>query len=616
MPPANESAAPLRLTQYSHGSGCGCKLAPSELESVLAIAFPRGEAVEPFPGLVIGNETKDDAAVYDVGGEELLVSTTDFFTPVVDDPYTFGRIAAANALSDVYAMGGRPILALAVLGWPVDLLDPALAAPILKGGQDVCREAGIPLAGGHSIDAPEPFFGLAVNGLVRREALKTNAGARVGDHLFLTKPLGTGLLSTAEKHGTLRPEDAGVAAGIMGRLNAVGEAFGTLADVHAMTDVTGFGLLGHLLELCDGAGVAAELEFGALRLPTDLAHYVAAGALAKGLKNNWRSYGHRVSPLAEPVRSILCDPQTGGGLLIAVGADSLERVREILSEHGLADHLEPVGRIVERREGEPVIQVRGHQDVPEVTVRFGLDAASLNRANAERAAHGEAVSVVRGDCAPLRPAKDTPGEMWKMMKGFFTDWWHHRRQVAEQATWIERYAAKKGYRVNPHWMMNTNLRLWLVESQNTFGQRICPCFEPSDDPALNRRITCPCAFVEEDIQAKNTCHCTLFGRGDLTDEEFSAAETRLMQEYRVDLRRRGAMIDTSDIPTDPLRGLKVPDAYHQAKRGVMLYGVPLQLYVERDFEVRNLQQWARTKGLVATSEPEGEGFRVTLDRPR
>ncbi len=666
----------MRLTQLSHGSGCGCKLSPSELESVLAQAFPGGEEEEPYPGLVIGNETRDDAAVYDLGGDELLIATTDFFTPIVDDAYQYGKIAAANALSDVWAMGGRPVLALALLGWPVEELDPELAAPIVAGGRDLCRQVGIPLAGGHSIDAKEPFFGMAVNGVVTRERLRTNAGARPGDMVFLTKPLGTGLLSTAEKYGILRQQDAGLGAEIMGRLNDVGYDLAGIASVHAMTDVTGFGLLGHLIELCEAASLHAKLDWRGLVLPTDLARYVAAGALAKGLKNNWRSYEDKVSKLREPVRSILCDPQTGGGLLVAVAPDGVDQVRRILRDHGLEEHAEPIAELSEAEPGRPVVRVFGHESVPEVRSFFGLDAADKNRQagwietlGGRDRAHGskgglgeqrgaEAVDVGPGEdagsqglhdgaprragraspgagddatpafrtsipgrvsvpafnasCAPPRPAEASPREMIAMMRSFFGDLVRNRRRVAEQGRWIRRFAEKRGYRVNPHWMMYTNLRLWLVESEDAFGRRYCPCFEPSDDEELNRALVCPCRFIEDDMAEKGTCHCGLFGRGDLSDEEFKESEDRLIREYRVELTMKGDWVDTRSIPTDPFRGLKVPDAYHLAKRALLVLGAPVSVVVERDFEARNLQTWGDYKGIAVSVEPMDEGFLVTL----
>lgn len=624
----------VRLTQLSHGSGCGCKLSPAELNSILAQAFPEGEKGDEFPNLIIGNETKDDAAVYDLGRDEFLVSTTDFFTPIVDDAYQYGRIAAANALSDVWAMGGKPIMALAILGWPVEDIDPAVARPIVAGGRDLCHEIGIPLAGGHSIDSKEPFFGLVVNGLVSRDRLRTNAGAKSGDIVFLTKPLGTGLLTTAEKYGTLRPEDEGLAVSIMGQLNDIGYDLAGISGVHALTDVTGFGLAGHLLELCDAAGLEAELDWGALQFPTDLPRYVAIGALAKGLKNNWMSYGERISSVVEPVRSILCDPQTGGGLLVSVDPDYAEEVKKVLREKGLSDYTNPVATLRTARDSKITISIKGHESVPGIHSFFGLDAVEGNRTNAELSSLKDSdiselektdvsdsslpgnqdnkIPYFNASCTPPQPAGASVSEMIKMMRAFIKDLWPHRKDVKKQNNWIKKYAKHNGYRVNPHWMMNVNLRLWLVESEESFGARYCPCFEPSDDKVLNKQIICPCKFIDQDIEEKGTCHCGLFGRGDLTNNEFKEAEERLMREYRVNLKERGTMVDTTSIPTDPFRGLKIPDAYHLAKRALMLKGAPVDIYVERDFEAANIKAWAKYKGISANIYPEGNGFKVTL----
>ena len=599
----------------SHGSGCGCKLSPSELGSILAQAFPEGEEREDYPNLVIGNETRDDAAVIDLGTDELLVSTTDFFTPIVDDAYQYGRIAAANALSDVWAMGGKPIMALAVLGWPVEEIDPAVARPIVTGARDVCREIGIPLAGGHSIDSAEPFFGLVVNGLVSKERLKTNAGAKEGDLVFLTKPLGTGLLTTAEKYGTLRKEDEGLAVKIMGQLNNAGYELAGIKGVHAITDVTGFGLAGHLLEMCDAAGLEAELKWDKLLLPTDLAGYVARGALAKGLKNNWRSYGDRITPVEEPVRSILCDPQTGGGLLVAVDPSVAEKVKTVLRNYGLSGHLEPVAVLKSPGRDGITIKVTGHESVPKIRSFFGLDAAKENRIHTGKegiSASIEKIPSFNASCTPPEPSEASFPELIKMMKAFFKDLWKYRKEIRIHSRWINRYAKQNGYRANPNWMMNANLRLWLVESEQVFGKRYCPCFEPSDDPELNNDIVCPCNFIDRDIAEKGTCHCGLFGRKDLTRSGFKEAEKRLMKEYRVKLKETGSMVDTTGIPTDPFRGLKIPDAYHLAKRALMLKGAPVNIYMERDFEVANIKAWAQNKGISVSVKEEGTGFKVTL----
>lgn len=239
----------IRLTQYSHGAGCGCKISPKVLDTILKSQIPGFND----PTLIVGNSSKDDAAVVDIGNGQGIVSTTDFFMPIVDDPFTFGRIAATNAISDIYAMGGKPIVAIAILGWPINTLPAEVAQQVIDGGRQVCHEAGISLAGGHSIDAPEPIFGLAVTGIVPLDAIKQNDTAKVGDTLYLTKPLGIGILTTAQKKGKLKPEHEQLAPNAMCTLNKIGQRFAELPGVHAMTDVTGFGLAGHLLEMCEGS---------------------------------------------------------------------------------------------------------------------------------------------------------------------------------------------------------------------------------------------------------------------------------------------------------------------------------------------------------------------------
>lgn len=315
-------ADPIRLTQYSHGAGCGCKIAPAVLEQVLKSEL----GALPDPRLLVGYGTRDDAAVYDLGDGRALISTTDFFSPIVDDAFDFGRIAATNALSDVYAMGGRPLLAIAVLGWPVEKLPPELAARVLDGGRAACHAAGIVVAGGHSIDAPEPFFGLAVTGEVPVARIKRNDTARAGDALLLTKPIGLGILATAMKRGVLKAEHAGIGTAIMTQLNTAGTVLGALEDVHAITDVTGFGLLGHLLELCAGSGLRAELRFDAVPVIAEAREYLALGCYPDGSFRNWKSYGARVEGASSMERMmLLSDPQTSGGLLIAC------------AEHAVAD---------------------------------------------------------------------------------------------------------------------------------------------------------------------------------------------------------------------------------------------------------------------------------------
>jgi selenide, water dikinase len=337
------SSEPIRLTQYSHGAGCGCKIAPSVLDKIL-------HSNEAFPStfdagrLLVGNNSRDDAAVYDLGNGQALISTTDFFMPIVDDPRNFGRIASANAISDVYAMGGTPILAIAILGWTIDKLPPEIAAEVIAGSRSLCAEAGIPLAGGHSIDSPEPIFGLAVNGLVPIEHIKQNNTAKAGNMLFLTKPLGVGILTTAEKRGILRPEDQGRAAKQMMQLNSVGAKLGAIKGVSAMTDVTGFGLLGHLTEMCQGSGVQAELLFQDIPHVPNIAYYLAEKSIPGGTGRNWASYGHRIAPISDDERALLADPQTSGGLLIAVEPDSVRLVQDVLAEAGLQDFTKPIGQ--------------------------------------------------------------------------------------------------------------------------------------------------------------------------------------------------------------------------------------------------------------------------------
>jgi selenide,water dikinase len=334
---------PIRLTQYSHGAGCGCKISPKVLDVILA-----GSGAQNLdPKLWVGNTSRDDAAVYALDDERGVVSTTDFFMPIVDDPYDFGRIAATNAISDIYAMGGDPLMAIAILGWPVNLLPPEVAREVIRGGRAVCDEAGIALAGGHSIDAPEPIFGLAVTGVVNKRHMKRNDTATAGCRLYLTKPLGIGILTTAEKKAKLRPEDVGLACKWMCTLNKPGARFGKLAGVTAMTDVTGFGLLGHLVEMADGAGLTAQLDYAAVpRLP-GVDYYLAEGCVPGGTLRNFDSYGEKIAPISEEQRNLLCDPQTSGGLLVAVNAEGEAEFLALAAELGL--NLAPIGQLVERQ---------------------------------------------------------------------------------------------------------------------------------------------------------------------------------------------------------------------------------------------------------------------------
>ncbi|MDX1476757.1 MAG: selenide, water dikinase SelD [Saprospiraceae bacterium] len=313
---------PYQLTRYSHGAGCGCKISPAILSEILN--HSQLDTANVDTALLVGNADRDDAAVYDLGDGSAVISTTDFFMPIVDDPVDFGRIAAVNALSDVYAMGGNPLVAIAILGWPVNELPAEAAGLVLRGAQLACSDAGIPLAGGHSIDSPEPIFGLAVTGRVRLEHLKRNGGARAGDVLYLTKPLGVGILTTAQKKGQLDPAHFDQARDTMIRLNRLGAVLGKEGYVHAMTDVTGFGLAGHLVELCHASGICARVHFDTLPViaPAALMDYHQQGCVPGGTQRNFASYGHHLVVDEGYQRDLVCDPQTSGGLLIAVDPES------------------------------------------------------------------------------------------------------------------------------------------------------------------------------------------------------------------------------------------------------------------------------------------------------
>jgi selenide,water dikinase len=335
----------IKLTQYSHGAGCGCKISPAILDTILHSPIKHAADVR----LLVGNETRDDAAVLDLGNGTALISTTDFFMPIVDDAYDFGRIASANAISDVYAMGGKPVLAIAILGWPVDKIPAEVAQKVLEGSRAVCAEAGITLAGGHSIDCPEPVFGLAVNGLVAINNLKQNATATAGCKLYLTKALGVGILSTAQKRGVLKPAHAAIALQSMCKLNKIGEVLGHLPQVKAMTDVTGFGLLGHLAEMCEGSNLKATIEFDKIPKIEAVDEYLEQGCIPGGTTRNWASYGHKIGPLTERQKQILADPQTSGGLLIAVDSDDMTTFEAVLRNNGVDENcIVTIGWVEER----------------------------------------------------------------------------------------------------------------------------------------------------------------------------------------------------------------------------------------------------------------------------
>ena len=317
----------IRLTQYSHGAGCGCKISPKVLETILHSE----QAKFVDPNLLVGNETRDDAAVYDLGNGTSVISTTDFFMPIVDNPFDFGRIAATNAISDIFAMGGKPIMAIAILGWPINKLSPEIAREVTEGGRYACRQAGIALAGGHSIDAPEPIFGLAVTGIVPTERVKKNSTAQAGCKLFLTTE-------------------------VMCRMNIAGASFANIEGVKAMTDVTGFGLLGHLSEMCQGAGVQARVDYEAIPKLPGVEEYIKLGAVPGGTERNFASYGHLMGEMPREVRDLLCDPQTSGGLLLAVMPEAENEVKATAAEFGI--ELTAIGELVPARGGRAMVEIR------------------------------------------------------------------------------------------------------------------------------------------------------------------------------------------------------------------------------------------------------------------
>ena len=341
-----------RLTEMAHGGGCGCKLAPAVLQDILKkMPMPM-----VCPDLLVGTETADDAAVYRLNDSQAIIATTDFFTPIVDDPRDFGRIAATNALSDVYAMGGRPLFALALVGLPVATMPIEAAQDILAGGASICAEAGIPIVGGHSIDTPEPIYGLVAVGLIHPDKVLKNAGARAGDALVLTKALGIGIFSAAMKKGELDEDGYKEMIASTTKLNAIGPELADLEAVHALTDVTGFGLLGHLLEMCRGAGLCATLDSRAVPTLRGAAALAQAGYATGAAARNWTSYGASVRlPDGTPdwARGLLCDPQTSGGLLAAVRADRAVDVVERCKAAGFG----PAAIIGAMSDGEPVVTV-------------------------------------------------------------------------------------------------------------------------------------------------------------------------------------------------------------------------------------------------------------------
>lgn len=343
-----EHQAPTKLTQYAKATGCSCKIAPAQLAEILA----GSTAHHHFPRLLVGNGSNDDAAVYALDDTTALIATTDFFTPVVDDAFDFGRIAAANALSDVYAMGGKPIMAIAILGWPVDTLPSGLAQQVIEGGRAACAGAGIPLAGGHSIVAAEPFFGLCVNGIVPIGQLKKNNTAQEDDLLFLTKPVGAGILTTARKRGVLEDAAYPELLAQLSSLNKIGSRLGALQGVTAMTDVTGFGLLGHLIELAGGSGLTALLKYSAVPILPLARELAAQRIIPDATYRNWNAYSKEVNfgpgVLVMEAFNLLPDPQTNGGLLFSVRPSAENEVRHLLIQEGYEAFSNPIGKLVAR----------------------------------------------------------------------------------------------------------------------------------------------------------------------------------------------------------------------------------------------------------------------------
>jgi selenide,water dikinase len=335
-----------RLTEYAHGGGCGCKIAPAALQTILATNF----VTHTYENLIVGNDGNEDAAVWDLGNGKRLISTTDFFMPIVDSPSDFGAIAAANAISDVYAMGGTPAFALAILGWPIEKLAPELAAEVLDGAREACKLAGIPISGGHTIDSPEPLFGLVVNGFADALNLKRNSTAKEGDLIYLSKPLGVGIVTTAYKRGLASAEQLDDAVELMKKLNSVGEELGKMKGVNALTDVTGFGLVGHLLEMAHGSGLTAELTVDGIPALASIPDFIGRFIYPDMTMKNYAAFKDRVSTMDAAQLILLCDPQTSGGLLVSVSPEYRTEVEQSLKNTNCPSA--PIGRFIKRTDKE------------------------------------------------------------------------------------------------------------------------------------------------------------------------------------------------------------------------------------------------------------------------
>ena len=332
------------LTQFSKASGCGCKIAPAELSKILAHCG----ASQVDLNLLIGNGNNDDAAAYALNETDALLSTTDFFMPMVDDAYDFGCIAAANALSDIYAMGGKPIMALAILGWPLEKIPAEIAGEVMRGAKETCASVGIQIAGGHSVESPEPFFGLSVNGIAPIKNLKQNNGAKVGDLVAITKPLGLGITSTAGKRGLLSEEEKAEFIQYMKHVNTIGAEFAKVEGVHAMTDITGFGLAGHLIELCEASACSAVLNYSEIRILESAKRSAAQFVFPDITTKNFQNIQPKISPLNGEQLLVLCDPQTSGGLLVSFHENSLNEMESLCALHN--ETLTVIGRLQEAKE--------------------------------------------------------------------------------------------------------------------------------------------------------------------------------------------------------------------------------------------------------------------------